>query len=802
MSSTPLFWEGGRLEGTAWQGIQYLELALPTSGPYKAVVTAHLNQPVGALEPDNVSVSGGRARTGLSYDVTLSGSQAVVSFYSFGDHSEYQINLVQGGNTALRIHPFFASATFRFTIDCEGGDCEDSGEQADVSPAERPPIDLLTKDFSGFIGVLTDWVKVRNPHWADLSAASFERVLVDLMAWQGDMLSYYQDRVANEAFVDTARARHSLRQHATLLGTRLFDGAAATTTLAFDVTSSGFVPEGLHVRVKGREESPVVFSLTERVRARMQNNSDQLKLAAWPDAADASVPEGATELLLWGQDMELGEGDQIAVVQGAFSQVFTISAVSQESAAGWVASPDLSFDVGVDAPAALTRLTLAEPLAGALYPWDASRGALTLYGNLAAAVHGQRKTSWISVAGSGAGRRDVVMALNRRNSIVSRVTRGDTAVYLLRAFQVPERPVLFDADGDSSTPAFELIVDGETWSRAEHLHSSKSYDLHYVATADEDGSLWVQVGDGTTGHEIEVERDSNSGVSQPKVSIELRYRLGDPIAGNTAMHTLTEIVKPVSGSDEEAALSGIGGPAGVIVTNVTPGLGGRQPQSREAAREAIPASLRHGDLERAVSLNDYAEVAMQVDGVARATARALGGVFNTVLVLVDPSEGDALSDEVKAAVEAHLEDRRMAGREVRVLGPTYVPLEIELVVCVKTGFQRHKIRDRVLAELRPGTSARPGWFHPDRLSFGDEVRLGDLLAVVSAIPGVKTVKAVTFRKRTQAAGDEVTPILSFGVTEVPRLDADPDYPEHGELSVRVVGLDADEADFLVGRSAS
>ena len=800
MSSTPLTWEGGRLEGTAWQGIRYLELALPTTGAYKAVVTAHLNQPVGALQADNVTLTGGRARANLAYDITLGVSEVTLSFPSFGDHSEYRVNLVQGGNTALRIHPFFASAAFRFTIDCKGGDCEDSGELPSATPATRPAVDLLTKDFNGFVRVLTDWVKVRNPHWADLSPASFERVLVDLLAWQGDMLSYYQDRVANEAFIDTASQRHSLRQHATLLGTTLFDGAAATTTLAFDVSSSGFVPEGVAVRVKGREESPVVFTLTERGRVKEANNSADLQLAAWPDASDATVPEGATEALLWGQGMDLVEGDRIAFVQGAFSQVVTLTAVSQESVAGWVASPEDDFDVSIDAPNPLTRVTWDEPLTSALYPWIDERGALRIHANLVDAVHGQRKTAWVGVAGSGAGRRDVVMTLTRRNSIVSRVNRGDAVIYLLRAFQVPEHPVLFDATGaETSEPAFELIVDGETWSRAEHLHSSKSYDQHYVATADEDGSLWVQVGDGTTGHEIEVELDEETGAVSPRSSIELHYRLGDPIAGNTALDTLTEIVKPTSGSDEEAALAGLGYPSGITVTNVLPGTGGRQPQSRAAAREAIPASLRHGDLERAVSLSDYAEVAMQVDGVARATARSLGGIFNTVLVLVDPEEGDELDDELKAQVEAHLEKRRMAGREVRVSGPTYVPLEIELIVCVKTGFQRHKVRDRVLAELRPGTDERRGLFHPDRLSFGDEVRLGDLLAVVAAIPGVKTVKAVTFRKRTDPTAT-VSPILSFGVTEVPRLDADPDYPEHGSLGVRVVGLDADESEFNVGRS--
>lgn len=802
MSSNPLSWDGGRLEGTAWQGIRYLELDLPTSGAYKAVVTAHLNQPVGALSADNVTVTGGRARTDLPYDVTLSGSDVVVSFTSFGDHSDYQINLVQGGNSTLRIHPFFASASFRFTIGCEGGDCEDSGEQASATPAQRPTVDLLTKDFNGFVRVLTDWVKVRNPHWADLSPASFERVIVDLLAWQGDMLSYYQDRVANEAFIDTASQRHSLRQHAALLGTSLFDGAAATTTLSFDVSSSGFVPLGLQVRVKGREESPVVFTLTSRGRVRTENNSAALALAAWPEATDAAVPAGATEALLWGQSVDLVAGDRLAFVQGAFSQVVTLTEVRQESVAGWVSSPDQAFDVSLDPPAALTRITWSEALRAALYPWRDPEIPLRIHANLVDAVHGQRKTAWVSAAGSGAGRRDVVMDLNRRNSIVARVNRGDTAVYLLRALQVPEKPVLFDADGESSVPAFDLVVDGETWSRQEHLHNSKSYDLHYVASADEDGSLWIQVGDGTAGHEIEVERDAETGASRPLSTIELRYRLGDPIAGNTALDTLTEIVKPVTGSDEEAALSGLGYPSGVTVTNVLPGTGGRQPQPRAAAREAIPASLRHGDLERAVSLSDYAEVAMQVDGVARATARALGGVFNTVLVLVDPSEGDALSDEVKAEVEAHLERRRMAGREVRVMGPEYVPLEVELIVCVKTGFLRHKVRDRVLAELRPGTSDRQGWFHPDRLSFGDQVRLGDLLAVVAAIPGVKTAKAVTFRKRVDVNGASVTPILRFGVTEVPRMDADPDYPEHGSLSVRVVGLDADESDFLVARSAS
>ena len=78
-------------------------------------------------------------------------------------------------------------------------------------------------------------MSVRNPRIVDLSPAAFERLMLDLLAWAGDMHSYYQDRVANEAFIETASQRYSLRQHAVLLGTTLDDGHAPSTVLSFDV---------------------------------------------------------------------------------------------------------------------------------------------------------------------------------------------------------------------------------------------------------------------------------------------------------------------------------------------------------------------------------------------------------------------------------------------------------------------------------------------------------------------------------------------------------------------------------------
>ena len=41
--------------------------------------------------------------------------------------------------------------------------------------------------------------------------------LVDLLAYVGDQLSYAQDAVASEAYLETARPRDSLRRHAQLV---------------------------------------------------------------------------------------------------------------------------------------------------------------------------------------------------------------------------------------------------------------------------------------------------------------------------------------------------------------------------------------------------------------------------------------------------------------------------------------------------------------------------------------------------------------------------------------------------------
>ena len=51
--------------------------------------------------------------------------------------------------------------------------------------------------------------------------------LVELLAYEGDRLSYLQDAVATEAYLRTARRRISVRRHARLVDYRLHEGCNA-----------------------------------------------------------------------------------------------------------------------------------------------------------------------------------------------------------------------------------------------------------------------------------------------------------------------------------------------------------------------------------------------------------------------------------------------------------------------------------------------------------------------------------------------------------------------------------------------
>jgi hypothetical protein len=785
-----LSWAEAEID-SGWQGISALrfEPVLPPGVAARLVVT--LSLPADGLTAADLSLTGPNgAPLDGTVPILVNDTTLVVDFANRGPRGLSTARLLSGGADPL--HPFFAAASFDFFIDCPGGDCRESSIAPEAASTRQPALDYTTKDFDGFVQVAQNWALSTDPAWGDLSPASTEQMLLELLAHHAEMLSLHQDRVAQEAFIDSARERLSLRRHAAFLGLSLDEGACASTVVAIDVApgQAGFLPAGSRiVRNEGQGRITATFvtatdaALDSLWNAGLSGPADRgsLRPAAWPGAVDASLPGGATSLLLLGHGLGLLPGQRIALVQGLSSHVAQLQAVEEIEAPGWANDPAPAAVAA--APQPLTLLRWDTPTAVPFVPWrDPVREPFLLTANLVDALHGEtRRASNREAAGVvplGRGRGDLVTA-----------TDPATGKRLIRALRTPEDSLLVEADG---RPALELKVGDSLWQEQPDLWTSAGFDPHYTTEREDDGSVWLLFGDGLRGQALDLDSD-------PK--IELAYRSGMAESGNLGAFALNAALPPEG--DAAGAAAAFAALTIRAATNILPATGGRGAVSADVARQLIPESLRHPALERCVTADDYARAAETVPGIAQAAPRPLGGLFSTIAVLCAPEIGDDLPPALADAVHARLDALRMTGREHRVAAPDYLPLDIALLICPARGAEAAAVRRAVQVALAPGSAAAPGFFHRSRAGFGAAVRLADLLATVHAAPGVRAAKALVFRPLFEAGGETVRRAILPGPTEIVQFAADEARPERGRLTVRIEGIDPPDppAAFTVGGPA-
>src|SRR5205814_8431765 len=125
-----------------------------------------------------------------------------------GDYSPYTLTL-----EANDLDPVKRSTVFSFMASCPT-DADCLAAPCPPLVREEPLLDYLAKDYASFRRLLLDLLPQRNPDFVERNPADLGIALVELLAYAGDHLSYFQDAVANEAFLDTVRRRIADRRHA------------------------------------------------------------------------------------------------------------------------------------------------------------------------------------------------------------------------------------------------------------------------------------------------------------------------------------------------------------------------------------------------------------------------------------------------------------------------------------------------------------------------------------------------------------------------------------------------------------
>ena len=200
------------------------------------------------------------------------------------------------------------------------------------------------------------------------------------------------------------------------------------------------------------------------------------------------------------------------------------------------------------------------------------------------------------------------------------------------------------------------------------------------------------------------------------------------------------------------------------VTNPMPAAGGVDPEDIDAARRDAPEAFR--TQERAVTAADYAAAAERRADVQRAAATfRWTGSWHTVFVTADRFGGAAVDARFEARLRRHLERFRMAGYDLEVDSPRYVPLDIALHICVKPDYFRSEVLRAVQAELGSGVL-------PD----------GRLAAIPSRQLLVRPAGLPEPHRRRRAGGEGVEAVSALKFqrrprpTRVARERRDPDGP--------------------------
>jgi hypothetical protein len=717
----------------------------------------------------------------------------VVRTSSSGDWSTYVLALLGPGGTG--VPPGFdeplTREPFSFTVDCPNPlDCACSDDCPPV-PATSPLLDYLARDYAGLRTRLLDRFAELVPRWRDTNPADPAVTLLEAFAYVGDRLTTWQDSIAAEAHLPTARRRPSVRRHARFLDYRVHEGAAARTWLAFDVPAGPAIELQAGWPVAALPPDVDVGDVTEALAAggsvfetvdaaRLTNARNSLALHAWGDV-DSCLPAGATSAFVAhptsadpavaaSLDPGLRAGDVVVLVPVDEDEHTPSGQEPRRRAVRLAAEPVVRND----------------PLAPGLRVLEITwAGADALQVPLPVSVRRSDGTAGVAARALA----NVVLAEHA-------ATLPDQALEPPQVPQggryAPRLPVSGLAwvdetvDTTSATASVRLdprraraqvtLDDGSrTWESVPDLLGSGRGDAHLVAEPEESGQVRLRFGDGVAGR--------RPAVGDVPVA---HVRVGGGTAGNVGGDVLTRVLPTRTAP----------APAGLRVTNPLPAVGGNDPEPLDTVRELAPHAFR--SQLRAVTSLDHAEVAAGVEGVQRAVARRRwSGSWYAQEVTLDLVAARAGDPSVGRDVTTLLERRRMAGVDIEVAPPVPVPLEIIVGICVADGYLRSDVRAALVRTMSAGVlpDGRRGFFHPDNFTFGQSLFLSDLVAAVMAVPGVSLVdvddgggSGLRFRRLGLPADGEVARgRIDAAAREVLRADSDPSTPENGRFDMVLRG---------------
>ena len=840
-------------QGQYLNGIDYLEI-----GSDRETIVLHLIRdlpPSSPLTQENVVLESGDDRDVQIESVSSFANLVTIKVNAVSSSSTYTLRLVESLEQLVRrgvldlenlpspqgFDPQLSQIQFSGKENISEFDCRPP-EPLLEKPEAPPFIDYLAKDYASFRQLILDRLAVTFPEWQERNPSDIGIMLVEVLAYAADYLSYYQDAVATEAYLGTARKRISVRRHSRLLDYFMHDGCNARVWITIEVN-----PEVNGVKLPGPSQDNHLrgTQLLTRVKTlepgvlRSNQLLDALNLGTqvFETMHDLILYEACNEIQFytWGNEQcELPKGATKATLKdsgGKLQQCLKPGAVlifleKRNPETGLEENIDLKRRHGVR----LTRVTADEdPLfedieaeeQGQPQPvleieWSAE-DALPFSLQVSQVIDGKLFLD-ISVAKGNvvladygrtipdqaiANPEQIIENADNRDDVINRdpgildgqklnlVSESDRYRPRLKRGVLTQQGYVLDRNKkwvrfdpeESASAAFDWEMrdtqpaiclreyNGDQqfeWTIQRDLLNSDRFARDFVVETEDDGSAYLRFGDNVLGKRPEA-----------GTFFEVTYRIGNGTAGNVGAESIAYIV--TDNSDITNIIK--------EVNNPLPAKGGIEPESIEQARLYAPQAFRQQ--QRAVTTQDYAQVAQRHPEVQRAVAtRRWTGSWYTILITIDRRQGLPIDDPFKQKLLDFLERFRMAGHDIAIEAPHFVPLDIAMKVQVKPDYFRSEVKEALLKTFSNQVlpDGQLGKFHPDRLSFGEPIYLSQLIETAIAIDGVRSVEVTRFKRLDQPLRDyRSIGQIPIDSVEIPRLDNNPTSPENGRIEFVMAG---------------
>ena len=768
-----------------------------------------------------------------------------------GDFSTYTLRLVglEG------IDPHYSYLNFSFKVNCPSDlDCKSSH----ICPGEEsiePEINYLAKDYASFRQLILDRLALIMSDWQERHIPDLGITLVELLAYVGDYLSYYQDAVATEAYLETARQRISVRRHVRLVDYQMHEGCNARTWVWLEtsididinlteiyfitpyqdasISNAILTTEDLRNIENQKYEvfEPIKIDSQQSIKIYQKHN--EIYFYTWGNS-ECCLPKGATSATLldeWvppaaiptQQDrcdddgslptlpelerkLKLKVGDILILeeVKGAktgnpadadITHRHAVCITNIETGTDEVYRVNVN-NVAEEMPTPIVEITWA---AADALPFPLCISAIGLApecqfmenisvvrGNVILVDHGRTLKS-----------EDLGIVAKKAETILCEGENQPTDVTLEAVPFYPRlkyAPLTFSEPVSihKQTSASSLLIqnprkavpqitklisnlpsEAETlyWTPKLDLLGSNSQDKHFVVEMDNEGYAHLRFGNGELGQMPEAE--SNFFAS---------YRIGNGIVGNIGADSINHIVF------RQNLASGLS----LIPHNPLPAKGGTQPEPLSEVKLFAPHTFRK-ELQRAITPQDYADIVMRdfPEQVQRAAAiLRWTGSWDEILVVIDPFGEHQKNEELLVKIAKHLYRYRRIGHDVVVKQAIYVPLDIQMTVCVQSNYLRGHVKAALLNLFsnRILPDGRRGFFHPDNLSFGTGIAASKLVATAQTVMGVDNVVVTKLQRLYEVDNGELdSGILGLQSLEIVQLDNDPNFPENGQFKLNVQG---------------